>query len=289
MDELTGPPEGSGTIRALLTQAKALDDAWQYMVLLHFTLRIVIRDRMKSTVITAFVVVACAMTLRAGSYTWNNAGNSWFSDANWDGDAGYPGNGDTAIINSGTILLTNNTAYLSSLTMNGGTLVMSNWSTTLSATNIDINIGSTVTLPNAFKNTPMSNRLHFVCGSFTLATGATINVQGRGYAGGNGTSSTDDGYGPGAGQVVGGYYGGGGGNGGAGDDGCQGIGGITNGSVNTPLNPGSGGAGNAQHFADVFGRGKADAALAASIFHFGVTDSWALKRELAEHGIPVRL
>lgn len=51
----------------------------------------------------------------------------------------------------------------------------------------------------------------------------------------------------------------------------------------------SGGAGNAQHFADVFGRGKADAALAASIFHFGVTDSWALKRELAAHGVPVRL
>ena len=51
----------------------------------------------------------------------------------------------------------------------------------------------------------------------------------------------------------------------------------------------SGGAGNARHFADVFGRGKADAALAASIFHFGVTDSWALKRELAAQGIPVRL
>ncbi len=51
----------------------------------------------------------------------------------------------------------------------------------------------------------------------------------------------------------------------------------------------SGGAGNAQHFADVFGRGKADAALAASIFHFGVTDSWALKRELQRQGVPVRL
>lgn len=51
----------------------------------------------------------------------------------------------------------------------------------------------------------------------------------------------------------------------------------------------SGGAGNAQHFADVFGRGKADAALAASIFHFGVTDSWSLKRELTASGIPVRL
>lgn len=51
----------------------------------------------------------------------------------------------------------------------------------------------------------------------------------------------------------------------------------------------SGGAGNAQHFADVFQRGRADAALAASIFHFGVTDSWALKRELERVGIPVRL
>ncbi len=51
----------------------------------------------------------------------------------------------------------------------------------------------------------------------------------------------------------------------------------------------SGGAGNAQHFGDVFSLGKADAALAASIFHFGVTDSWALKRELVSKGIPMRL
>ena len=51
----------------------------------------------------------------------------------------------------------------------------------------------------------------------------------------------------------------------------------------------SGGAGSAQHFAEVFGAGRADAALAASIFHFGVTDSRALKAELARHGIPVRL
>jgi cyclase len=51
----------------------------------------------------------------------------------------------------------------------------------------------------------------------------------------------------------------------------------------------SGGAGSAAHFADVFGRGKADAALAASIFHFGVTDSRALKAELERAGVPVRL
>jgi cyclase len=51
----------------------------------------------------------------------------------------------------------------------------------------------------------------------------------------------------------------------------------------------SGGAGSAQHFAEVFGAGKADAALAASIFHFGVTDSRALKQELQRASIPVRL
>ena len=51
----------------------------------------------------------------------------------------------------------------------------------------------------------------------------------------------------------------------------------------------SGGAGSAAHFAEVFGRGKADAALAASIFHFGVTDSRELKGELQRAGVSVRL
>jgi cyclase len=51
----------------------------------------------------------------------------------------------------------------------------------------------------------------------------------------------------------------------------------------------SGGAGNAQHFADVFNAGCADAALAASIFHFGIADVRALKQELADQGVPVRL
>jgi cyclase len=51
----------------------------------------------------------------------------------------------------------------------------------------------------------------------------------------------------------------------------------------------SGGAGNAAHFADVFSRGKADAALAASIFHFGISDSRELKQELAKLGVSVRM
>jgi cyclase len=51
----------------------------------------------------------------------------------------------------------------------------------------------------------------------------------------------------------------------------------------------SGGAGNARHFSEVFLRGKADAALAASIFHFGISDARALKQEIARDGVPVRL
>ena len=51
----------------------------------------------------------------------------------------------------------------------------------------------------------------------------------------------------------------------------------------------SGGAGNAAHFADVFLRGKADAALAASIFHFGISDARDLKQQIAQSGVPMRL
>ncbi|WP_446745282.1 imidazole glycerol phosphate synthase subunit HisF [Silvibacterium acidisoli] len=51
----------------------------------------------------------------------------------------------------------------------------------------------------------------------------------------------------------------------------------------------SGGAGNAAHFAEVFAAGKADAALAASIFHFGISDARTLKQEIARSGIPMRL
>lgn len=50
----------------------------------------------------------------------------------------------------------------------------------------------------------------------------------------------------------------------------------------------SGGAGNAQHFAEVFTEGHADAALAASIFHFGEVLIPDLKAFLKTQNIPVR-
>lgn len=51
----------------------------------------------------------------------------------------------------------------------------------------------------------------------------------------------------------------------------------------------SGGAGTMQHFAEVFTRGKADAGLAASIFHFREIPIPALKNYLRDQGIAVRI
>ncbi len=50
----------------------------------------------------------------------------------------------------------------------------------------------------------------------------------------------------------------------------------------------SGGAGTMQHFCEVFTEGKADAALAASIFHFGEIAIPELKDYLTERNIPMR-
>jgi len=50
----------------------------------------------------------------------------------------------------------------------------------------------------------------------------------------------------------------------------------------------SGGAGSVSHFVDVFREGQADAALAASIFHFRIESIEQLKRELHAANVPVR-
>ena len=51
----------------------------------------------------------------------------------------------------------------------------------------------------------------------------------------------------------------------------------------------SGGAGKPEHFIDVFQKGKADAALAASVFHFGEIEIPDLKKTLQLNNINVRL
>jgi cyclase len=59
-------------------------------------------------------------------------------------------------------------------------------------------------------------------------------------------------------------------------------------AVNIPVIA-SGGAGTFEHFAEVFGPGHADAALAASIFHFNEKSVSELKTFLRNQGVPVRI
>jgi cyclase len=59
-------------------------------------------------------------------------------------------------------------------------------------------------------------------------------------------------------------------------------------SVSVPVIA-SGGAGSEEHFVEVFQEGHADAALAASIFHFGEIPVPRLKEYLAKKGVEVRL
>jgi len=58
--------------------------------------------------------------------------------------------------------------------------------------------------------------------------------------------------------------------------------------VNLPIIA-SGGAGTIEHFYDAFTLGKADAALAASVFHYNEIPLETLKNELSNAGIPVRI
>lgn len=58
--------------------------------------------------------------------------------------------------------------------------------------------------------------------------------------------------------------------------------------VNLPIIA-SGGAGTVEHFYDAFTKGKADAALAASVFHYNEIPLETLKNELSNAGIPVRI
>ncbi|WP_203258729.1 imidazole glycerol phosphate synthase subunit HisF [Hyunsoonleella ulvae] len=60
------------------------------------------------------------------------------------------------------------------------------------------------------------------------------------------------------------------------------------GELNIPIIA-SGGAGNVQHFVDTFKEGQSDAALAASVFHFGEIPIPELKKALKEQDIEVRI
>lgn len=190
------------------------------------------------------VVLGCWLVQHAAmatEMTWKGGSGEWSDDANWTN--GVPGLGDVAIVNSGSVLLTNETVELASFTMNGGTLTFTNWNTRLSAETVEIP-GGTVTLPPAFTNNVMSNRVWFACTDFTLGTNGEIDVAGKGYQGGS-VYTERQGQGPGGGPSAttasirqGASYGG---QGNRIADSVDASDALTYGSAEAPLQPGSGG------------------------------------------------
>lgn len=130
--------------------------------------------------------------------TWNGTGDWAAASANWD--QGVPGEGDTAVIASGTVVLSAETPLLAALALNAGRLVMSNWTTRLRATTVTI-AGGSIGLPAAFTNDADKNRIWIECEDLTLAAGARIDAGGGGWAGKpQGDAVRVHGYGPGAGR-----------------------------------------------------------------------------------------
>lgn len=190
-------------------------------------------------VITVCLGLGWPMESRAAKST-TAVGNGNWADGIWD--AGAPDEGDDVTINSGvTVTLSSTPGYgLSVLTVNG-TLVFTNWDTSLSATTVTIGATGSATLPPAFTDSQMSNRVYFVCADFTLASGGSINVNGKGWAGGNPLLINKNGYGLGFGtsdtsEGDGAGYGGKGG----GDESAAGAG-AAYGDKTQPIDPGSGG------------------------------------------------
>jgi hypothetical protein len=179
----------------------------------------------------------------AGTRTWDgSSGTDWFTADNWT-PAQVPTNGDDVVIDASAapatnVIVSTQTAALGSFSITNAVLTFTNWTTTLNATNVTIGTGGLFTLPGAFTNTVMSNRIHVVCTTFSLQPGGSINVDGKGFVmntgPGAGTFNTDSG--------------GGGSHGGVGGRGWRPAGGypgVVNDFTNAPVAPGSGGGGDA--------------------------------------------
>ncbi len=176
-------------------------------------------------------------TAAATVRSWLGTG-VWFNATGWS-PPGLPSASDAVVIGTGVCLLSS-AAEVAELTVAAGaTLVFTNWATSLTALEVAVLAGGQMSLPPAFADGQMSNRVYVVCSNLVVSPGGAINVNGRGYGGG---TPTRGGQGPGGGGT-GGNGGGGGGHGAAGGNGYNGGAGAANDSTNEPSSPGSGGGG----------------------------------------------
>ncbi len=175
-------------------------------------------------------LMASFVSLVGETKAWNGVGN-WTSQTNWTPE-GMPGPNDWAVLQTGTSTLSEAYSVGSLIVSNGATLLFTNWTTCLTASNVTILTNGTMTLPPAFTTNQMSNRVWVVCTNFMLNAGGRILADERGYFCAMGPGSG----GSGSGYSSGGGYGGQGG---------MGLSkyavGPAYGSTSEPIAPGSGG------------------------------------------------
>lgn len=193
----------------------------------------------------------CATAATGASYVSRGAyTGDWASAGTWTNGAGaWPGEGDDVQIASpgSVVIVSGPTSNLNSLTISR-TLVFTNWNSAVRAFAVSLLGGGTLSLPAAFTNSGPSNNILIVCGSLSIAAGASINADARGYAarldfsGPAGTRVSAYGHGPGAGYGFGG--GGYGGRGGGVENWANtlfGLGGAACSDAAAPNAPGSAG------------------------------------------------
>ncbi len=202
----------------------------------------------KLTLISLMAFAFALMTVRADIQTWMSVGTGdWFSVVNWTNTVvpaatRVPADGDGVVITNSNafVCLTQSSARLSSMLISNATVACSNWETTIYATNLTIQNCGVLTCVGPFTNNVMSNRVSLNCSDIFIEANGSINVDGKGFAGGTGSYAT--GNGPGGGSIMSGA-----GYGGAGVNGMTVVfQSNTYGSVTLPLDPGSGGSGGSQ-------------------------------------------
>jgi hypothetical protein len=174
---------------------------------------------------------------------WTGTGN-WTSSTNWS-PVGIPGIEDQAVISTGTVTISDTRLTGGLIVTNGGIVLFTNWTASLTASNVVVATGGTITVAGPFIDGQMSNRIYVVCTNLTVEPGGQILADYKGYA----SAFNASGFGPGKGVVIGNIKGGGAGHGGRGGSSSTGYpfsadtGGGVYDSLNAPIQPGSGGAG----------------------------------------------
>jgi len=183
-----------------------------------------------SATVMGVVMVLGAAGLARGDLITSTGGGDWSNLATWD--VRVPIAGDDVVVGH-AVTLSGSSASLASTVVNG-TLTFAGWTTVLNAGNLTI-AGTVTHDVNTDTNggdgwTP-DNRVNIVAGDILITALGSINVDEKGYSGGQTSGAPGSGPGAGGNASGGGHGGVGGGS----------LGGPTYGSEPAPTDPGSGG------------------------------------------------